>query len=92
MRYYDIKGPRTTSGDDMIEPDHTMGYNKLVVLFGGILLFYFFMRKEKRIKSGIGLINFTISPHNEKIAIGLAIAALGFYGLDIYLKHKNPQK
>ena len=63
----------------------------LALLFIGIAIFYF-SRKKKRVKSGVGLINFSISPHNEKIAIGLAIVALSVYGLDVYLKHRKTEK
>ena len=67
--------------------------NQLLALLVIILIvIYFFMSKnKKRVKSGVGLINFSISPHNEKIAIGLAIVALSMYGLDVYLKYKNPK-
>lgn len=66
--------------------------NQLLALLVIILIvIYFLMSKnKKRVKSGVGLINFSISSNNERIAVGLAAIALSLYGLDLYLKYLNP--
>jgi len=86
----DITSTSVTSGPARVT------YNPMMILafIAGLAGIYFLFKKtgKKRIKSGVGLINFSISPHNEKIAIGLGIIALGMYGLDLYFKHRENQK
>lgn len=92
MGYSDFTSTNVSSGDINVASGINIGSKYIfALLFIGLVIFYF-SRKKKRVKSGIGLINFSISPHNEKIAIGLAIVALSMYGLDVYLKHRKTEK
>ena len=89
MGYSDFTSTSVSSGPTRVT------YNPMMILLfiaGSAGIYFLFKKRKDRIKSGIGLINFSISPRNEKFAIGLAIVALSMYGLDVYLKHKDPKK
>ncbi len=85
MGYSDITSTSVNSGPARVT------YNPMILLvfIAGLAGIYFLFKKGKKTKSGVGLINFSISPHNEKIAIGLGCVALSMYGLDLYLKYKD---
>ena len=88
MAYSDVTSKNISSGNIIDSSSYNL---TIIVLFliAGAIYFYTRKKKKKRIKSGVSLINFSISPHNEKIAVVLGALALGIYGLDVYLKHTN---
>ena len=88
MAYSDVTSKNISSGNII---DSSFNIPRIVVLFLIAGAIYFYTRK-KRIKSGVALINFSISPHNEKLAVVLGALALGIYGLDVYLKHINHEE
>ena len=58
-------------------------------LFVAGVLYY---SRSKRVKSGVGLINISISPHNELIAIIMGTISLLMYGYHLYLENKECNK
>tara|TARA_B100001094_G_C17701186_1_gene562763 strand:- start:347 stop:634 length:288 start_codon:yes stop_codon:yes gene_type:complete len=86
MAYSDVTSKNISSGDII---DSSFNIQRIVILFliGGAI--YFYSRKKKKTKSGIALINLSISTHNEKIAVVFAVLALSIYGLDVYLRNRN---
>tara|TARA_Y100000817_G_scaffold314746_1_gene314905 strand:- start:3126 stop:3407 length:282 start_codon:yes stop_codon:yes gene_type:complete len=85
MTYSDVTSKNISSGDII---DSSFNIPRIVVLFLIAGAIYFYTRK-KRIKSGVALINLSISTHNDKIAVLFAILALSIYGLDVYLRNRN---
>ena len=84
MGYSDITSNSVTSGSVAVTN------NPMILVFiAGLACVFFLFKNKRKIKSGVGLINFSISPRNEKIAIGLGCVALSMYGLDLYLKYKD---
>ena len=86
MAYSDGTSKNISSGNII---DSSFNIPRIVVLFLIAGSIYFYTRKKKRIKSGVALINLSISTHNDKIAVLFAVLALSIYGLDVYLKHRN---
>ena len=85
MAYSDGTSKNISSGNII---DSSFNIPRIVVLFLIAGAIYFYTRK-KRIKSGVALINLSISTHNDKIAVLFAILALSIYGLDVYLRNRN---
>ena len=64
--------------------------NLVFLILGGLFLYFLFKKSKK--KSGMALLNISVSPHNEKIGIALAVISIIMYGYHIYLESKQLKK
>jgi hypothetical protein len=81
----DITSSNIQKGD--VNQNNNMIFLFILVCGGAYLLFR--NKKKVRVRSGVSLINISISPHNEKIAVGMGIVALLMYGYHLYIERRS---
>lgn len=64
--------------------------NLIFLAIAGLFIYFLFKKSKK--KSGMAILNISVSPHNEKVGIALAIIGIVMYGYHIYLESKHIKK
>tara|TARA_B100001059_G_C17281202_1_gene308330 strand:- start:127 stop:399 length:273 start_codon:yes stop_codon:yes gene_type:complete len=84
----DFTSRSLSSGNITVSNTNNIKFFLLIIFIGFI---YLYNRKSRK-KSGVALLNISVSPHNEKIAVTLAIITIIMYGYHIYLESKHLKK